>query len=501
MRIKKLHLQNFRGFENLEMTFPETSNLVVLIGKNGSGKSSVLDAVAGSLQNIVIIGLNIEIQKDISPIFNKYDIKKGKKPNDFKIETSCSYNTIDEEKREETMPDMEYELKTKYANFGIDYVFDSSSFSKLNGYLIFPKIRPRHPNEDHNTKMVLDNQEAEHFYKHLAGFFYGSEYYNPVFFAHYNTKSRLDLFEQMIEQKSKNLKYYYDYDYKYDNLEVTSNYSGIFGISSLTDFKIFQAWFMEQSDIENRIKSDKEDFKYQYFPLEVLRLAMERFFKIITSGDFKKLKMKQEIISIDKAEVWLEIQKGDTSFKLEELSNGEKMIITLIVDITKRILQANYRPNQEKTVEEILNGNGIVLIDEIDQHLHPEWQRNILPALAKTFPNVQFIVTTHSPQVLSSIPKEGVFLIKDGKAYANGLHTQGRDSNSLLQEAFGIPKHNKELSAKLTAFYGFLDTKNQKQAQDLLDELTELWGENDVEIVRANLYFQDLLDEINDEAH
>ena len=54
MRIKKLHLQNFRGFENLEMTFSETSNLVVLIGKNGSGKSSVLDAIKCALGQIAV---------------------------------------------------------------------------------------------------------------------------------------------------------------------------------------------------------------------------------------------------------------------------------------------------------------------------------------------------------------------------------------------------------------------------------------------------------------
>ena len=86
--------------------------------------------------------------------------------------------------------------------------------------------------------------------------------------------------------------------------------------------------------------------------------------------------------------------------------------------------------------ENALEGEGIILIDEIDLHLHPQWQRRVLPALTQTFPNCQFIVTTHSPQVLSEVPGESVFILENGKLLDYSPHTRGRDSNSILSEIF-----------------------------------------------------------------
>lgn len=71
--------------------------------------------------------------------------------------------------------------------------------------------------------------------------------------------------------------------------------------------------------------------------------------------------------------------------------------MTLFGDLSRRLALAN--PQLENPCE----GEGVVLIDEIDLHLHPSWQRQIVPALKRTFPHVQFIITTNSPQVLGEI--------------------------------------------------------------------------------------------------
>lgn len=76
------------------------------------------------------------------------------------------------------------------------------------------------------------------------------------------------------------------------------------------------------------------------------------------------------------------------------MSDGEKCTIALFGDLARRMALAN--PNKDNP----LDGEGIVLIDEIELHLHPLWQRRILNVLKKVFPNIQFIVSTHSPQVL-----------------------------------------------------------------------------------------------------
>lgn len=71
--------------------------------------------------------------------------------------------------------------------------------------------------------------------------------------------------------------------------------------------------------------------------------------------------------------------------------------MALLGDLARRIAIAN--PYRENPME----GEGIVLIDEIELHMHPSWQRRILGVLKQLFPNVQFIITTHSPQVLGSV--------------------------------------------------------------------------------------------------
>jgi predicted ATP-binding protein involved in virulence len=133
-----------------------------------------------------------------------------------------------------------------------------------------------------------------------------------------------------------------------------------------------------------------------------------------------------------------------------------------------------------------LEGEGIVLIDEIELHLHPQWQRDIIPRLTSTFPNCQFIVTTHSPQVLSNVKKENVFIVEDFQVYPADHPTFGRDSNSILSELMGVSERPIEIQNKLTECLYKIDDGQIEEAKILLRELSDLLGYNDSEIVKAN---------------
>jgi predicted ATP-binding protein involved in virulence len=135
-----------------------------------------------------------------------------------------------------------------------------------------------------------------------------------------------------------------------------------------------------------------------------------------------------------------------------------------------------------------LSGEGIVLIDEIDLHLHPQWQRRFLPALVHTFPNLQFIVTTHSPQVLSHIARDSVFLLEDNKISERDIYTEGRDSNAILQDAFHLSIIEKEDQREIDDIYHLIDEHNVKKAQMKLDKLKEKRGQNDREVLRMQSY-------------
>ena len=112
---------------------------------------------------------------------------------------------------------------------------------------------------------------------------------------------------------------------------------------------------------------------------------------------------------------------------VRQMSDGERGTLVLVLDLTRRLVQAN--PEMSDPVAE---AEAVVLIDEIDLHLHPKWQRQIVHKLTMTFPRCQFIATTHSPQVLASVGPDQVHLLTPA-GIARPDRSLGMDSNWLLR--------------------------------------------------------------------
>ena len=165
------------------------------------------------------------------------------------------------------------------------------------------------------------------------------------------------------------------------------------------------------------------------------------------------------------------------------------MLLMLVTDLARRLAIANPGLGVDA-----LQGQGIVLIDEIDLHLHPQWQRMVIPSLTRTFPNCQFIVTTHSPQVLSKVKKENVFILEDYKLVEVTPHTYGRDSNSILYELMDVKERPGDVQEKIDACFALIDEEKIEEAKVKLQELEDLLGENDAEIVRARTLISFLTD-------
>ena len=154
-----------------------------------------------------------------------------------------------------------------------------------------------------------------------------------------------------------------------------------------TNFKRFFAWFDSMEDEERREKERRRDFNYKYPVLEAVRKAITDF--IGDNYGYPHIETRPLRFVVEER-----IPEGKRELRIEQLSDGFKIITAMVADIASRMAEAN------PEVENPLLMSGIVLIDEIDLHLHPKWQRKILRQLRNTFPNVQFIVTTHSPIVL-----------------------------------------------------------------------------------------------------
>jgi hypothetical protein len=104
--------------------------------------------------------------------------------------------------------------------------------------------------------------------------------------------------------------------------------------------------------------------------------------------------------------------------------------------------------------------------------------------LTTTFPNCQFILTTHSPQVLSSVPASSVVALKDFARYPLPAGTDGRDSNSLLTEVMGVPERPQWAADELHRVAKLMDEGNFTASREVLHALAARMGEHDAELVR-----------------
>ena len=121
------------------------------------------------------------------------------------------------------------------------------------------------------------------------------------------------------------------------------------------------------------------------------------------------------------------IDRGRRTVAVRQMSDGERGILALVLDLTRRLVQAN--PEMSDPVAE---AEAVVLIDEIDLHLHPKWQRQIVHKLRTTFPHCQFIATTHSPQVVASVEPHQVHLLAPVGIIPTD-RSLGMDSNWILR--------------------------------------------------------------------
>ena len=165
-----------------------------------------------------------------------------------------------------------------------------------------------------------------------------------------------------------------------------------------------------------------------------------------------------------------------------ELSDGFRSALSLTADIAYRmaILNPQYLEDVTKKTE------GIVLIDEIDQQLPPRWQRNIISSLMSIFPKVQFIVTTHSPNVIASVKRGKIIMLNRNEWYCYD-NIYGKDTNSVLSEVMDVKSRPDEVADLFSEFYDYLNDENYIKAEECLNKLAEIIGESDSEYVSARV--------------
>ena len=185
-------------------------------------------------------------------------------------------------------------------------------------------------------------------------------------------------------------------------------------------------------------------------------------------------------------ELRLERSAGDIqSFSM--LSEGYRNMVALIADIGWRASVLN----PQHGTEAHLRSDGIVLIDEIDLHLHPKWQRRVVCDLRRTFPKIQFIVTTHSPQIVASVSRKQIRLLEQNRLVAEEPHVEGRDSNAILEDVFGVPSRPEGVQAEIDALFRLIEDEEFAAARERLAELQERLGPDDSAMIKARWILDD----------
>ncbi|MDR3204420.1 MAG: AAA family ATPase [Deltaproteobacteria bacterium] len=443
IKIESLSLKNYRLFDNFEITF--APRLTVLVGENGSGKTAILDALSIFLYLAVTqtpFGLGSYFfysLSDFSIIANQddkvlYNIKLTLPC----VSDNCSVNLFFNSKTS-NMIKFSMENNNDPKIFPIKSV-TSYEFNNLNDFFL-------------NKRPVL--------VAYKAGRFVTKE--TTKLITHQNYLSQIP--ELMTHQ---------------NYIPQTTEISNAF--NQPIDFASTLTWFNQRDADEARAIRDGGSQAKD----PVLTAVREAISKALL-GRYVRPRMKgspPELIIYGK--------DNDLPYNFNQLSSGFQAMLALVIDLARRMAQSSQLGIAPQ--ESVLNASAIVLIDEIELHLHPAWQQQVIPTLLEIFPNTQFIITTHSPQVLTTIPHQCIRVLEKGQVYAAPEQTEGAEASRLLKEVFDVEPRPQNLSIveTLNRYKNlvYAEKWDSEAAKDFRKQLDEHFGQGDLTLSELDLFIE-----------
>ncbi len=244
------------------------------------------------------------------------------------------------------------------------------------------------------------------------------------------------------------------------------------------NFRTFFEWFREREDLENENRRYLDDankpagFSFPDRQLEAVRHALSSFLPEFTN------------LTVRRNPLRMEVEKQGQRLSVNQLSDGEKCMIALIGDMARRLSIAN------PTLATPLSGHGIVMIDEIDLHLHPKWQRLVVPKLLEVFPNCQFIVSTHSPHVITHVHPESLYRLlqtPQGMQAERPRESFGKNVDRILEDLMGLETTRPDsVEHDLKHLFLSIDEGAVQSAQSQIVALRKSIGD-DPDLVRAEV--------------
>jgi predicted ATP-binding protein involved in virulence len=435
MKLRTLYLKNFRCFDEIEIEFDPL--LTVLVADNGQGKTSILDAIAIGFGRMLT-----RLPKVSGILIKETDLRIDGKN---KLTPFVQY-FLEAETAENAVIQWSSTLLRDKARSTIEHTYDHEyKPGKFAGIKQLTKY----------ADTLLDREIN------------GVPYMMPVI-AYYGTNR---VFQEEI-QRRRNFRKQFS---RFEALEGA--------LDARARFKASLEWFNAMEDDERRKQQETKSFDYRLPELESVREAIQSMLPEFSNPRIESRPMR---FVIDR-----KLENATRTYRITQLSDGYRAVLALVMDLARRMAEAN-PPDITKTNP--LHQVALVLIDEIDLHLHPSWQQRILEDLRRTFPNTQFIVTTHSPQVLSTVKSENIrnLKIRDGK-YIAEIPTHeiyAQESRVALEDVFDVPSRPPlEVNQQLREYLNLLEQKRDatQQANQLRRTLEARLGAGDPQLQLADM--------------
>lgn len=487
MEIKKLTLNNLGRFENLEVDFAPSednqSNVTVFIGNNGAGKTSILDALATSLSWFVArlrtekgsghaidelyiidnapaasitLQLSDDIQTDSEAALLSYQwtlvkARKGRKSDKSsnlsqlsKLVDSYRQQLTDNDSAslpliayypvERSVLDIPLKIRNKH-NFDQIDGYDSALNQGVDFRRFFEWFREREDIENEERIRYRENSWSEQMQEIKR------------------REELTEIYKQKAEEWAKR---------KLEIMGVEQEIKYAEELTSLLEEVIeFRTSFKDLDNVDDNQIGDKQ--------LNAVRTAITAFMP-----DLRNIRVQR------KPRLHMAIDKNGKSLNVMQLSQGEKSLMALVGDIARRLAMMN------PGLDNPLHGDGIILIDEVDMHLHPSWQRNLVQRFTDTFPKCQIVLSTHSPLVISDQKDILVYLLNEGEIIVLPP-LYGEDVNTVLLEAMDTDIRDHDINEKLGNLLDAIQDADIVTATTLLQTLETELPSGNMELAKARL--------------
>ncbi|MDD6572029.1 MAG: AAA family ATPase [Thermoflexaceae bacterium] len=410
MQLQSVKIKNFKGIKEKDIIFKPGFNLIK--GANGTGKTSILEAVAVGLGGFIAGLPDVTTRHFSSDEVRTVYMKTG----------DGSYNKTN------VMP----------LEVSIDAILEGKEFKWTRGKSSINASRSTTQPRD-ICKMAEKMAEDS-----------STEF--PVLV--YLSASRV---WSQRREKTENIfrKQYFR----------TVGYTD--ALIDASNVKLLMNWCMKME----MVAWQKEKKIAEY---EAVKQAVAKFMDIMEESDGHE-------VFYDKQEEQLMYKVDDAILPIMQLSAGYQSLVWMAFDIAYRMAVLN--PDKK---EHITETKGVVLIDEIDMHLHPRWQWNIVNALKTVFPNVQFIAATHSPILFAA--SNDLWLIDVEEEEVQYTKSRcGYDANAVLEIFMGAKSQNEETEKLIHAIYVSIRNKQYEIAEEKIQELVNITSENYSEVVAARM--------------